>query len=261
MRIICVSKKIIIIFILIILIASVVLIVVSVNNPTLAIELFKNSDISEETFNRITNLTKENEKVVFLTFDDGPTTSVTPKVLDILKEEQVTASFFVIGKNVDSHPEIVKRAYEEGHFIANHGYDHNNSVLYKNNESFINEIKKTDLAIGNAIGVQDYCSHIFRFPNGFMSPNNKAKKKEAVRLLKEMNYTYIDWNCLNNDSVKKYNNYQLLNNLKKTCKGKNTLVILMHDTKDVSNSSNVLKESIQYLKSQGYTFKNFYDIL
>ena len=109
--------------------------------------------------------------------------------------------------------------------------------------------------------MQDYCSHIFRFPNGFMSPNNKAKKKEAVRLLKEMNYTYIDWNCLNNDSVKKYNNYQLLNNLKKTCKGKNTLVILMHDTKDVSNSSNVLKESIQYLKSQGYTFKNFYDIL
>ena len=109
--------------------------------------------------------------------------------------------------------------------------------------------------------MQDYCSHIFRFPNGFMSPNNKAKKKEAVRLLKEMNYTYIDWNCLNNDSVKKYNNYQLLNNLKKTCKGKNTLVILMHDTKDVSNSSNVLSESIQYLKSQGYTFKNFYDIL
>ena len=63
------------------------------------------------------------------------------------------------------------------------------------------------------------------------------------------------------NQVKKYNNYQLLNNLKKTCKGKNTLVILMHDTKDVSNSSNVLKESIQYLKSQGYTFKNFYDIL
>ena len=181
--------------------------------------------------------------------------------MDILKDENVRASFFVIGKNVDSHPEIVKRAYEEGHFIANHGYDHNNSVLYKNNESFINEIKKTDLAIGNAIDVQDYCSHIFRFPNGFMSPNNKTKKKEAVRLLKEMNYTYIDWNCLNNDSIKKYNNYQLLNNLKKTCKGKNTLVILMHDTKDVSNSSNVLKESIQYLKSQGYTFKNFYDIL
>lgn len=126
MRIIFVSKKIIIIFILIILIASVVLIAVSVNNSTLAIELFKNSDISEETFNRITNLTKENEKVAFLTFDDGPNAAVTPKVLDILKEEQVSASFFVIGKNVETCPELVKRAYDEGHFIANHGYDHNN---------------------------------------------------------------------------------------------------------------------------------------
>ena len=93
------------------------------------------------------------------------------------------------------------------------------------------------------------------------STKTDDKKKEAVKLLKDINYTYIDWNCLNNDSVKKYNNSQLLNNLKKTCKGKNTLVILMHDTKDVSNSSNVLKESIQFLKSEGYIFKNFYDIL
>ena len=230
-------------------------------NNTFAIELSKNSTLSDDTATKISDLTKGTEKVAFLTFDDGPNVSVTPKVLDILKDENVKATFFVIGKNVDSHPEIVKRAYDEGHFIANHGYDHNNSVLYKNSESFINEIKKTDLAIGNAIGVQDYCSHVFRFPNGFMSPNNKSKKKEAVKLLKDINYTYIDWNCLNNDSMKKYNNYQLLNNLKKTCKGKDTLVILMHDTKDVSNSSNVLKESIQYLKSEGYTFKNFYDIL
>ena len=226
-----------------------------------AVELSKNSIFSDEALEKVSNLTKGTEKVAFMTFDDGPNVSVTPKVLDILKDEDVKASFFVIGKNVDANPQIVKRAYDEGHFIANHGYDHNNAILYKSNESFINEIKKTDLAIGNAIGVQDYCSHVFRFPNGFMSPNNKARKKEAVKLLKDMNYTYIDWNCLNNDSVKKYNNYQLLNNLKKTCKNKDTLVILMHDTKDVSNSSNVLKESIQYLKSEGYTFKNFYDVL
>ena len=61
------------------------------------------------------------KKVVYLTFDDGPTTSVTPKILDILKSENVKASFFVIGKSVDVHPEIVKRAYDEGHYIANHG--------------------------------------------------------------------------------------------------------------------------------------------
>ena len=73
-----------------------------------------------------------------MTFDDGPTTSVTPKILDILKEENVKATFFVIGKSVDAHPEIVKRAYDEGHYIANHGYSHNNSKLYKNLDSFKN---------------------------------------------------------------------------------------------------------------------------
>lgn len=261
MKIFFIRKNYIIMLIFILIISAFFIFFFQNFNSSFAIELSKNSIISDDTIAKISDLTKGSEKVAFLTFDDGPNVSVTPKVLDILKDEDVKASFFVIGKNVDSHPEIVKRAYGEGHFIANHGYDHKNSVLYKNSESFINEIKKTDLAIGNAIGVQDYCSHVFRFPNGFMSPNNKTKKKEAVKLLKDINYTYIDWNCLNNDSIKKYSNYQLLNNLKKTCKGKDTLVILMHDTKDVSNSSNVLKESIQYLKSEGYTFKNFYDIL
>lgn len=261
MKVIFINKKVITICLLTILFIILSIFFISSKNTSFAIELSQNSILSKDISAKILGLTKGTEKVAFLTFDDGPNVSVTPKVLDILKDEEVKASFFVIGKNVDSHPEIVKRAYDEGHFIANHGYDHNNSTLYKNSDSFINEIKQTDLAIGNAIGVSNYCSHVFRFPNGFMSPNNKSKKKEAVKLLESMNYTYIDWNCLNNDSMKKYNNYQLLNNLKKTCKGKDTLVILMHDTKDVSNSSNVLKDSIEYLKSEGYSFKNFYDVL
>lgn len=261
MRIFFIRKKYIIMLIFALVIAMFFIFSIQFFNTTCAIELSKNAIISEDIIAKISNLTKGTEKVAFLTFDDGPTPSVTPKILDILKEENVKASFFVIGKKVEAHPEIVKRAYNEGHFIANHGYDHNNNILYQSSENFINEIKKTDLAIGNAIGVQDYCSHIFRFPNGFMSPNNKEHKKNAVKLLKDINYTYIDWNCLNNDSVKKYTNYQLLYNLKKTCKGKKTLVILMHDTKDVNDSSVVLKESIQYLKSEGYIFKNFNYIL
>ncbi len=230
------------------------------NKETLAIELNSNSIISEEFKNKIKNLTKEDEKVAYLTFDDGPTISTTPKILENLKEEDVKATFFVIGKYVEKHPEIVKQAYDDGHYIANHGYNHNNSILYKTEESFINEVKKTDEAIGKAIGIEHYCSHVFRFPNGFMSPQNKGKKKRMAQLLSEMNYTYIDWNCLNNDSVKKYSNTQLLNNLKKSAKNKNTLVVLMHDTKDVSDSSKVLEASIEYLKSQGYSFKNFFDL-
>lgn len=229
--------------------------------------IFKTSNTISDTQNSSNNLYKKlielypNEKIAFLTFDDGPNVSVTPKVLDILKEENIKASFFVIGKCVDANPEITKRAYDEGHYIANHGYSHNNNLLYKSSDNFLNELKKTDLAIGNAIGVPNYCSHIFRFPNGFMSPLNKAKKKEAVKLLQNIDFNYIDWNCLNNDSVKKYSSSQLLNNLIKSSKNKDVLVILMHDTKDVSNSSLVLKDSIKYLKDKGYVFKNFYDIL
>ena len=226
----------------------------------LTTKVSSNSQILNEFIHKVTNLTNNDKKIAYLTFDDGPTTSVTPKILDILKAENIKASFFVIGKSVESHPEIVKRAYDEGHYIANHGYSHNNSILYKSSENFINEIKKTDLAIGKAIGIDNYCSHIFRFPNGFMAPLYKNEKEKAVYLLLEMNYAYIDWNCLNNDSMKKYTNEQLLNNLKQSCKNKNTLVILMHDTKDVNDSSLILKDSISYLKSQDYIFKNFYEL-
>lgn len=220
-----------------------------------------NGVIKDEFNNKIKELCNREEKVAYLTFDDGPTKTITPKVLDILKEEDVKATFFVIGKSVENYPEIVKRAYEEGHYIANHGYSHNNKKLYKSEESFINEIKKTDEAIGKAIGLENYSSHIFRFPNGFMSPLYKSKKKKMANVLMEMGYTYIDWNSLNNDSIKKYTKEQLIQNLKKSSKGKNTLVILMHDTKDVSNSSEALKESIEYLKSEGYTFENFYNLI
>lgn len=231
------------------------------NSFSLAVELTANSVIDESLKEKVATLTKQEEKIAYLTFDDGPTLKATEKILNILKEEDVKATFFVIGKYVKKHPELVKRAYEEGHYIANHGYNHDNHKLYKNKDSFISEIKNTDIEIGNAIGIENYCSHVFRFPNGYMSPNNKAKKKEAAQLLSDMNYTYIDWNCLNNDSVKKYSNQQLLNNLKKSCKNKGTLVVLMHDTSDVNDTPSVLKTSIQYLKEQGYEFRNFYDLL
>lgn len=261
MKILLIPKKILKISIILSILLTITICFVSPSQISMAIELSQNSVLSKATADKIANLSNETEKIAYLTFDDGPNPSVTPKILDILEEEKVKATFFVIGKQVDSYPEITKRAYEEGHFIANHGYAHNNATLYKNEQSFINEVKKTDLAIGNAIGIENYCSHVFRFPNGFISPHYKSKKEQAVKLLEDMNYTYIDWNCLNHDSMKKYNQSQLLNNLKKTAKDKNTLVILMHDTKDVSDSSTVLKDSIDYLKSTGYCFKNFYDIL
>ena len=215
----------------------------------------------EDTFQeKVSNLVNEKEKIAYLTFDDGPTLKSTPKILDILSEENVKATFFVIGKHVKEHPELVKRAYDEGHYIANHSYTHNHDKLYTNSDSFINEILSTDVEIGKAIGIENYHSHVFRFPNGYMAPNYKAKKQEYVKRLPEIDYTYIDWNALNKDSEKKYSNAELLKNLKDSSRNKGTLVILMHDTSDVNETHLILKDSIHYLKEQGYTFQNFYDL-
>lgn len=256
------KKKISIINLIIILIIIIfVMYFIFQNNKVWAVELNHNAIISSDFKDKIKNLTFKKEKIAYLTFDDGPNKIVTPDVLNILKKEDVKATFFVIGKHVEEYPEIIKREYEEGHYIANHGYSHDNKKLYKSEESFLEEIKKTDIAIGKAIGKDDYCSYIFRFPNGYISKQNKKNKERALELLSQMDYSYIDWNCLNNDSMKKYSKTQLLENLKKSSKNKDTLVILMHDTKDVSNSSLVLEDSIKYLKSQGYTFNNFYDLI
>lgn len=212
----------------------------------------------EDFYNKVQNLVNQKEKIAYLTFDDGPTLKSTSKILDVLKKENVKATFFVVGKHVKKNPELIKREFQEGHYIANHGYNHDNSKLYKSSESFINEIKSTDKEIGKAIGIDNYSSHVFRFPNGYMSSIYSSKKKEYVKLLSNIDYTYIDWNCLNKDSEKKYSNYELLNNLKQSAKNKGTLVILMHDTSDVNQTDLVLKDSINYLKEQGYIFQNFY---
>lgn len=137
-----------------------------INIPSaFAIELSKNSFFNLDITTTLDDIAKSDEKKAYLTFDDGPTTKATGKILDVLKQENVKATFFVVGKHVKEHPELVKREYEEGHYIANHGYNHDNKLLYKNMDSFKNEIISTDSEISKAIGIDNYCSHIFRFPN------------------------------------------------------------------------------------------------
>lgn len=244
---------------LIILFFSAILFIYLDNNNSNANQTEKY--LSDEIRNKIQHIYENTEKTAYLTFDDGPSKVVTPKVLEILKENNVLANFFVVGKHVEEYPELVKQAYETGHFIANHSYSHNNSKLYKSKKDFINEILETDKTIAKAIGTDTYCSHIFRFPNGSMSKIHYSDKQIAIKYLEEIDYTYIDWNALNNDSMKKYSNSELVTNLKKSIQNKGTLVILMHDTGDVNKTYDILQESINLIKSEGYEFKTFYELL
>lgn len=216
----------------------------------------EDSVLTESIRYKFRNIYRGSEKVAYLTFDDGPSKKVTPKILDILKENDIKATFFVIGKKVEENPSILKRIYEEGHFIGNHTYSHDNSIIYNSKQSFINEFKKTDSAIAQALNIPNYSSHVFRFPNGLNAKDHSKEKKECISYLDELDATYLDWNALNQDSMQHYSTKQLLQNLKDSCANKGPLVILMHDTGDVNNTYDVLQDSIDFLKESGYTFSS-----
>ena len=215
---------------------------------------------SEEAKNKINNIYNSGEKCVYLTFDDGPSKTVTPLILDLLKQENIKATFFVLGARVDLNPSIVKREYEEGHFIANHGYSHIYSNIYASTQSVLDEYNKTQQAIKNALGLE-YNGHIFRFPGGSSGGKYNSLKRDAKLVLNENQICHIDWNALNSDAAGAKTKEALLESVKNTVGEKTTVVILMHDAGDKILTYEVLPEVIAYLREKGYTFKSFYDIM
>ena len=217
--------------------------------------------LTQEEMQQLNSIYKTEEKRVFLTFDDGPSKKVTLPILDLLKQENIKANFFVLGSRVDLYPEIVKRAYEEGHYIANHGYSHQYSQIYASTNSVLEEYNKTNQSVRNAIGNQLYNTNIFRFPGGSVGGVYHDLKSEAKSLLEQNNIASVDWNALNGDSEGLKTEEALVNRFKETIEGKNSIVILMHDAGDKVKTYNALPEIIEYLKQEGYEFKTFYDIL
>ena len=215
---------------------------------------------SQEAKVRLNNIYHSGEKAVYLTFDDGPSKTVTPLILDVLKQENVKATFFLLGSRVELNPSIVKREYQEGHYIANHGYSHVYPQIYSSIEAILDEYNKTRQAIQNAIGLE-YDGHLFRFPGGSTGGKYKKIKEESKQVLEENQIGYIDWNALTNDSAGAKTKEALIENMIETVGEKTTVVILMHDAGDKILTYEVLPEIIAYLREKGYVFKNFYDIM
>ena len=223
--------------------------------------LAKIPNLTDQGRENIKNIYHSETKRAFLTFDDGPS-SVTNTILDILKQENIKATFFVLGSQVDSKPDVVKRIYEEGHYIANHGYSHVYSSIYSSPQAVLDEYNKCNDAIKNAIGVPEYNSHLFRFPGGLAGGKYAIIKSQANELLKQNNIEHIDWNALNGDG--ETNNLTIefeLARLQETTQNKNSIVVLMHDAPAKKVTAEALPQIITYLRNQGYEFKNFYDII
>ena len=212
----------------------------------------------EEKKEEKTAATAGEKGVIYLTFDDGPSTNVTPKILDILKEEDVKATFFILNYNSEGE-KIVKRENEEGHSIGIHGYSHSYSEIYKNEETYMNNLDKLQEKIKNSIGIT---SKITRFPGG--SSNTVSKKynetnglmSRLVKLVEEKGYKYYDWNVDSDDAGSAASNKtKIYNNVTKGLSKNRPNVVLMHDTNAKKATLNALRDIIKYGKENGYEFK------
>ncbi len=217
--------------------------------------------LTDEGRANLANIYHSETKRVFLTFDDGPSQTVTPKVLDTLKSEKIKATFFLLGSRVELEPDIVKREYEEGHYLASHGYSHVYSQIYASPQSVLDEYNKCISAIRNAIGQPEYNPHLFRYPGGYWGGKYASVKKEALQLLEQNDILHIDWNALTSDAAGAKTTEEFISELDKTVPKHNSVVVLMHDAGNKTATANALPTIIRYFRDQGFEFENFYSII
>lgn len=217
--------------------------------------------LTDEGRSNLANIYHSETKRVFLTFDDGPSQTVTPQVLDTLKREKIKATFFLLGSRVELEPDIVKREYEEGHYLASHGYSHVYSQIYASPQSVLDEYNKCISAIRNAIGQPEYNPHLFRYPGGYWGGKYASVKKEALQLLEQNDILHIDWNALTSDAAGAKTTEEFISELDKTVPKHNSVVVLMHDAGNKTATANALPTIIKYFRDQGFEFENFYSII
>ncbi len=203
------------------------------------------------------NMQGETEKICCLTFDDGPNKVTTPKILDILKEYGIKATFFEVGTNLELNGEVAKRTYEEGHLLLNHTYSQKYSVIYTSWESFFDEVKKTDELIKSITGEEPL--KMVRMPGGsFNSGVYGAVKQEYKAKLKENGYYFVDWSVDNGDNSSR--TPEEIVEYVKSYTGSKPVVLLMEDSTLRKATPESLKGVLDYLKEMGYTFKRLDEI-
>ncbi|MDO4214387.1 MAG: polysaccharide deacetylase family protein [Bacteroidales bacterium] len=178
------------------------------------------------------------QKVLYLTFDDGPIPEATPWILDILDRYQIKATFFMVGENAFKHPELLEEVRKRGHRIGNHTYNHLGAFkhltrTYLKNTEKANELLKTNL---------------MRPPHGIM------RWPEYTLLRKKYNYKIIMWDLVTRDYSKKLTATDVLWNVKHYVR--NGSIITFHDSlKSIDKLKQMLPEALEWLLQQGYTFK------
>ena len=191
----------------------------------------------------------DGRKIAYLTFDDGPSEN-TDKILDVLKEKGVKATFFVVGKTGEKARERYRRIVEEGHTLGLHSYSHRYEEIYGSLENFKSDVLKLKEYLYQVTGEDVW---IYRFPGGSSNRVAKISIRECIDFLDEEGIVYFDWNASSEDAVEVNASCSVLNsNILKDALRYERPVILMHDLYECCNTADGLEMLIDRLLKEGY---------
>lgn len=188
----------------------------------------------------------QQEKVVYLTFDDGPS-KLTDEILAILEAQKIKATFFVLGEHAQKSPEVIYRTAEAGHVIGNHTYNHKYSELYESFPAFWNQIKRTEEILREITGTRP---SLVRAPGGTYGHFDAT----YFQLMEQGGYQVFDWNVDSGDSKRKgVPASEIIENVTSE-KLEQEMIVLMHDSAGHEESVKALPAIIDFYKQQGYSF-------
>lgn len=189
------------------------------------------------------------KKVVYITFDDGPSGKLTNEILDILKQHNAKATFFVIGNLIKGQEKILCRMVDEGHSIGLHTYSHERSKIYRSSKSFIDEMLLSQQLLEEATGKK---TNIIRFPFGC---NNNAYKltSSMVTALHDNNFKIYDWTVDSTDGMNP--NLDPCKIAQKAKTKQNTAMVLLHCSYLNKNTAKALPSILKYYEDNHYEFR------
>ncbi len=194
----------------------------------------------------------EKEKVVYLTFDDGPS-KYTPEVLEILDKYNAKATFFITGMN-KNYRKYIGIANDKGHTIGLHTYSHEYSQVYKSTNDYFDDLEKIGNLAKEYIG---YVPKYIRFPGGGSNTISRNYSKgimtKLTKMVEDKGYIYYDWNAENGDGYSKMSKSEMIR--RGTSSQQNEVMILMHDANGKQATVDTLPQIIEYYQKRGYVFK------
>lgn len=188
---------------------------------------------------------QENERpVIYLTFDDGPSHN-TERVLDILKENDIKATFFVVNNNIESQQHLYKRIAEEGHTLGIHTYTHVYRDIYSSVENYLADINKIFTKVYEITGVKPT---VFRFAGGSINTYNQSIYEELIAEMLRRGFVYYDWNVSSGDAGQTFTAHQIQNTVISGCLNKSKSIVLMHDSNTKHATVAALQGIIDHFK-------------